>query len=328
NPMSATKVMLGCRLFFDTRLSINGVYSCATCHRPELAFTDGRALAIGTTGETVRRSSMSLTNVAYNPAYNWASDKTVTLESQITRPLFGKHPVEMGLREGDSAVLATLAKDQYYSSAFHQSFPNESTPLSMANLVKAIAAFERTLISGRSTFDRYVFDDDRVAMSASAQRGMALFYAKAGCADCHSGINFSGPIVHAQSAGVRPSFANTGLYNQDGRGRYPDADLGLIEESGKASDMGKFRVPSLRNIALTAPYMHDGSVTTLEDVLAHYATGGRQSPHGHTANNRYKDSNIRALALDEREKREIIAFLHSLTDADFINAPKNRCAVR
>jgi len=254
-------VLLGCRLFFEARLSSTGDYSCASCHQPRLAFTDGRALALGATGETVRRGAMSLANVAYTSAYTWASSTQKTLESQMAQPLFGTHPVEMGLARQPTRLLEELADEERYASAFRQSFPGEAQAVSMFNTIKAIAAFERTLISGRSAFDRYIYDDERGALNESATRGMALFYSgRVGCSECHSGFNLSGAVVHQRRPDAAAVFANTGLYNVDGQGSYPKSDMGLIEDTGRASDMGKFRVPTLRNIALTAPYMHDGSI--------------------------------------------------------------------
>jgi cytochrome c peroxidase len=315
NPMSAAKVALGRRLFFESRLSNPNRYSCSSCHRPELAFTDGRAHAVGATGEIVRRSAMSLTNVAYNPAFTWGNEKVRSLEAQMRQPLFNEHPVEMGLKEDGALAVDAFAPDSGYQAQFAAAFPDDFKPLSMDHIIKAIAAFERTLISGRSPFDRYVFDDDRTALSDSAKRGMALFYsARVGCARCHSGINFAGPIIYEGHEREQALFANTGLYDVDGHGAYPASDHGLIEVTHRAADMGKFRVPTLRNVALTAPYMHDGSLATLEDVLDHYVRGGRGNPH--------QDARIRPIALSPAERADLLAFLASLTDREFVENPE------
>jgi cytochrome c peroxidase len=312
--MSAEKVALGRRLFFDTRLSSTGRYSCASCHRPELAFTDGRAQALGATGQTVRRSAMSLTNVAYNPAFTWSSDKVRSLEAQMRQPLFNEHPVEMGLKVNQPAAVDAISSDPIYRTQFAAAFDGP-TPISMDHIIKAIAAFERTLISGRSAFDRYIFDDDRTALSESAKHGMALFYStRAGCSQCHSGLNFSGALVYEGHEQEQPLFANNGLYNLDGHGAYPQSDRGLIEVTHRRADMGKFRVPTLRNVALTAPYMHDGSLPTLNAVLDHYVRGGRRSPQ--------QDPRIRPLALTEDERSDLLAFLNSLTDHEFVENPQ------
>jgi cytochrome c peroxidase len=311
NPMSAAKVVLGRRLFFEKRLSSSGQYSCSSCHRPEMAFTDGRAQARGATGQSVRRGAMTLTNVAYNPAFTWSSDKVRSLESQMRQPLFNEHPVEMGLRRGGAMAVNALTGDANYGAQFIAAFPGDPKPLTLKHIVQAIASFERTLISGRSPFDRYVFDDDRTALSDSAKRGMALFYsARIGCAQCHSGINFTGAIVYEGHAQAQALFANTGLYNLDARGAYPASDQGLIEVTHRGADLGKFKVPTLRNVELTAPYMHDGSLPTLEAVLDHYVRGGQKNP--------LQDSRVRPFVLAQTERADLLEFLKSLTDREFV----------
>jgi len=258
---------------------------------------------------------MSLTNVAYNPAFTWGSDKVRSLEAQMRQPLFNEHPVEMGLKRNGAAAVDTLSADAEYRAQFAAAFPGEAAPLSMEHIIQAIASFERTLISGRSPFDRYVFDDDRSALSASAKHGMALFYStEVGCAQCHSGINFTGAIVYEGHTHGRALYANTGLYNLDGRGAYPSSDRGLIEVTQRAADMGKFKVPTLRNVALTAPYMHDGSLLSLDAVLDHYVRGGHKSP--------LQDSRVRPFVLSRSDRADLLEFLKSLTDRDFVENPE------
>jgi cytochrome c peroxidase len=323
--MSQAKTALGCRLFFDTRLSTTRSYSCASCHQPERAFTDGRALAVGATGDVVRRNAMSLTNVAYNIAFTWATDRIISLEDQMSQPLFSTHPLEMGLAQTADTPPPAIAQDGEYTAAFAGAFPGEARPVSMRNVIKAIAAFERTLISGRSGFDRYVFDDDRAALTEPARRGMGLFFSqRVGCVACHSGFNFAGPVAHERNTATQATFANTALYNVDGKGAYPATDTGLTEVTGRVQDMGRFRVPTLRNVELTAPYMHDGSIATLAEVVDHYARGGRQSPHG-DGTNPYKDPAIRPIALSPGEKKDLVEFLRSLTDREFVNAQRYAC---
>lgn len=315
NPMTAAKVELGRRLFQDTALS-SGRYACVTCHRPELAFTDGRSRALGATGEILQHGAMSLANVAYNAAFTWSDARVNSLEAQMRRPLFNDHPVEMGLKSGREAVQA-LSADSVYRELFAAAFPGDAAPLSMDHVIKAIAAFERTLISGRSRFDRYVFDDERTALSEPEKRGMELFFStRVGCAQCHSGINFCGPLNYEGSSQGKALFANTGLYDVDGRGSYPPEDRGLIDITHRAADMGKFRVPTLRNVALTAPYMHDGSLASLEDVIDHYARGGRKNPR--------QDSRVRPLSLSPAQRADLVAFLRSLTDLEFVDNPRFR----
>jgi cytochrome c peroxidase len=217
----------------------------------------------------------------------------------------------MGLKGRGESAVAAISQDCGYREAFAAAFPGESAPLNMNNIIKAIATFERTLISGRSAFDRYVFDDEHAALSEAAKRGMALFYsARVGCGQCHFGLNFSGPLVYEGHVKVKALFANTGLYDVDAQGSYPKGDRGLIEVTHRAADMGKFRVPTLRNVALTAPYMHDGSLRSLDDVLDHYVRGGHQSAR--------QDPRIRPFALSPAERAELLEFLASLTDRDFV----------
>ncbi len=323
NPMSGEKVALGRRLFYEPRLSITGAYSCASCHQQSRAFTDGRARAIGATGQAHPRSSMTLGNVAYAATLQWAEPGLRSLEAQATGPLLNEHPVEMGLKGREAEALRGLEADASYRRDFARAFPGEGAPINLDNLARALASFERTLISGRSAFDRRVFDDDGAAMSESARRGMALFFSeRIGCAQCHSGINFSGPVRHAGAEQAQPVFANTALYNADGNGRYPESAAGLAASTGRETDHGRFRVPSLRNVAVTAPYMHDGSLATLDDVIDHYAAGGRQAPLGPAAPNRYRDARLAPFQITTMERADLVAFLRSLTDEAFLADPR------
>ena len=155
-------------------------------------------------------------------------------------------------------------------------FPTDQPPLTLANVVKAIASFERTLLSADSPFDRYLYRDDKQAMSPAALRGKDLFFStRLRCSECHASFNLSGPVTFERATPTRALFHNTGLYNVDGRGSYPAVDRGLIDRTQQPADMGRFRAPTLRNVAVTAPYMHDGSVPTLEAAIAHYASGTR-----------------------------------------------------
>jgi cytochrome c peroxidase len=312
--MSEAKVRLGRRLFYDTRLSGNGTFSCASCHHQARAFTDGRAHAVGSTGQPHARSSMSLANVAYNASYGWADAGARTLEAQMTVPMFNEHPIELGLKGQEAAAVARLAADAAATALFRQAFPGEPEPVTLGNVVKAIAAFERTLLSGNSPLDRYLYRDERTALTPEAVRGMMLFFSdRLACARCHTGFNLSGPTDHDGAERVTPTFHNTGLYNVDGRGSYPASDRGLFDKTHIRSDMGRFRAPTLRNIAVTAPYMHDGSVRTLDAAVAHYAAGGVVSP--------LKSPRLRGFALSAEDVADLVAFLNSLTDRDFLANP-------
>lgn len=330
NPMSAEKVALGRRLFFEPRLSVTGRYSCASCHDPARAFTDGRAVAVGATGQALTRSAMSLVNAAYNISFGWTKPEVLSLEQQMLEPLLNQHPVELGLSGREPAVCAMLAADADYAAAFAQAFPRDAQPahsdpapansvdvpasgnrgpnmrladasgddrttvppaahddgaVSFDHLIKAIAAFERTLIAGDSPFDHYVFRGEHDALSAQEKRGMQLFYsARAGCGTCHSGFNFNGNWRDSKGVTGESAFANNGVDNQP------------------------MRVPTLRNITLTAPYMHDGRFGTLEAVLDHYASVAQQPS---------SDPKLRTFNLSPAERTDLIAFLHALTDVQF-----------
>ncbi|MFO0695309.1 MAG: di-heme enzyme [Polyangiales bacterium] len=325
NPMSELKVELGRRLFYDRRLSANQRQACASCHRQELAFTDGRAHAIGSTGDVVARSSMSLANAAYRSRLTWANPMVRRLEDQALVPMFGDHLVELGLPDAET-LLARLRRDPDYVERFAASFPGESAPITLANVTRAIAAFERTLVSGGSPYDRFVAGDAS-ALSASAQRGMELFFSeRLECFHCHGGFDFSDSFDHAGMPDAERPFHNTGLYDVDGKGAYPASDRGVYEVTGRPSDMGRFRAPSLRNVGVTAPYMHDGSIATLEGVLAHYEAGGRTVASGPDAGDGsqspLKDPFVLGFVLTDAERADVIAFLESLTDEAFLHDPR------
>ncbi len=326
NPMSADKVELGRFLFYDVRLSGNGKQSCASCHHQDKAFTDGRATALGSTGEGHPRNAQQLSNVVYNATLTWANPSLVTLERQMENPIFGESPVEMGVNDANKAqVLQRLKVDSAYEARFAKAFPGTAEPVQWGNVIKAIAAFQRTLISGNSKYDRYL--QGKELLSSAEERGMKLFFGeKAECFHCHGSFNFNDQIVHAASRLVETPFHNTGLYNIDGKGAFPEPNRGVFELTAKATDMGMFRAPSLRNVEVTAPYMHDGSIATLADVLKHYAAGGRnitQGPHaGDGRANPYKSDLITRIDLSEQEQDDIVAFLRTLTDHDFLTNPK------
>jgi cytochrome c peroxidase len=318
NPMTVARIDLGRRLFYDTRLSGNGTFACATCHQQARAFTDGRARAIGSTGVSHARSAMTLTNVAYNASLGWADPSLRTLEAQMAVPMFNEHPIELGLKGREAEVVSRVSGQSDDRARFRAAFPDDASPVTLANIVKAIAAFERTLVSGDSPLDRYLYRDDKSALSAPALRGMkAFFSSRLRCAECHGSFNLSGPVDFegAGKAGEKVVlvFHNTGLYDVDGHGAYPATDRGLFDLTERKSDMGRFRAPTLRNIAVTAPYMHDGSVPTLEAAIAHYATGGKPSP--------FRSDRVRGFLMAPGEKADLVAFLESLTDQGFLTNP-------
>jgi cytochrome c peroxidase len=318
NPMTAAKVELGRHLFYDTRLSINRKDSCATCHKQELAFTDGRGVSIGATGQLHSRSAMSLINVAYSAALTWSNPRLKELEEQALMPMFGDHPVELGMREGD---LPMLQSDSKYQILLARAFPSDAARFSVKNIAKALASFERSIISARSPYDRYHYGGDDSAVSDSAKRGETLFFNQhLSCFRCHGGFNFSDATVSENNAGREVEFHNTGLYKIAGMLSYPVPNVGTYEYTKVAGDVGKFKTPTLRNIAITAPYMHDGSIATLDGVLDHYAAGGRTIQSGPNAgighDNPNKDNLIAGFQLSRQDRADLIAFLESLTDEE------------
>ena len=325
NPMSASKITLGRHLFYDMRLSGNGRQSCATCHDRSRAFTDGRARAIGSTGEQHPRGSMSLVNVAYASALTWGNPSMVRLEEQALVPMFGDHPVELGLAS-PSELAARLADVPDYQRLFHVAYGGGRETITIDNITRAIASFERTIVSGRSPYDRYHYDRDDSAVSDAARRGERLFFSSPlSCFRCHGGFNFSGAVNFEGRRGQPPEFHNTGLYNLTGLLSYPSANMGVYDVTKKPEDVGKFKAPTLRNIAITAPYMHDGSIATLEEAIDHYAAGGRtiaDGPYrGIGRDNPNKSPIIRGFSISTDQKSDLIAFLKTLTDDQLLHDP-------
>lgn len=283
---NAAKIALGKKLFFDPILSRDYSISCSSCHHTALAFSDGRKVSRGVGNGLGFRNSMSLANVAYQELF-FRDGGVPSLEMQILAPF--DSDVEFNLPIASAAE--RLDSNAEYSALFQEAFGRNPDAF---GLVRAIAAYERTLISANSSFDAYFYQSVDSAISEEAKRGFALFSSqKLACASCHSGFNFTDNSF--QNNGLKPEYS---------------VDLGRARVTIKAEDVGKFKVPTLRNIALTAPYMHDGSIATLEDVISHYESGG----HGHPN----QSSLIQGFELEEDERQALLAFLHSLSDSEFI----------
>ena len=325
NPMTEEKFQLGRHLFYDARLSMNGTISCASCHHQDKAFSDGLAHPSGATGTPHPRNSQALVNVAWYNTLTWGNPVLTSIEQQIMLPLFGDDPIEHGINNANSEqILMNLQADPVYAELFADAFPEQDDPLfgdnTYDNIVKSLASFVRGLTSFDSPFDRK-------QLSSSAKRGAALFNSeKLECFHCHAGYNFSDATVDRTTSFIEKLFHNNGLYNIDGLGGYPEPNTGRYELTGTAHHMGQFRAPSLRNVALTAPYNHDGSVETLEDVIRNYANGGRNitsGPHsGDGRMNPHKDGFIVSFPISDPEIADLVAFLESLTDQTFINNPR------
>ncbi|HTV31560.1 MAG TPA: di-heme enzyme [Methylocella sp.] len=326
NPMSEAKYQLGRHLFYDKRLSDNATISCASCHVQSRAFTNGHPTAIGSTGEHTPRNVPSVANAAWHATLTWADPAIVTLETQMDIPMFGEHPVEMGVTDASKPqILSRLESDPYYPQAFKEAFPDRKEPMSFEIIIKAIACFERGILSFDSKYDRNL--QGKATLNETEQRGRDLFFGeKGGCHHCHRSSNFDGQFVNNKGRVPDLPFHNTGLYNIDGKGAYPVPNRGLFESTGNPEDMGKFRVPSLRNVAVTGPYMHDGSVATLEDVVEIYSQGGRKIDAGPYAGDGrispVKSGLIVKIDLTAEEKADIVAFLKTLTDESLMTSDR------
>lgn len=326
NLMSEEKFQLGRSLFYDKRLSGNGSLACASCHFQRLAFTDGKAVSTGATGMPTTRSAQALANSAYHPFFTWANYSLVTMERQMITPLLGENPVEMGVNDATLPVLLQRFKaDQHYVRSFRAAFHDDAEPIRLDNIVKAIAVFQRGMISANAKYDRYLLN--KASFAANEERGRALFFSSAAqCSQCHGSFNFNDQVISAGTRDVKMQFHNTGLYNLGGNGAFPEGNGGIAELSGSPQDMGMFRAASLRNIDVTAPYMHDGSIATLEQVLAFYAAGGRNiqigPQRGDGRKNPNKDPRLNKIRLTKAQQADIIAFLKTLTDTEFLSNPR------
>jgi len=327
NLMTKEKVELGRHLFYDTRLSLNQNQSCASCHKQERAFADERGRGLGSTGQLHPRGPMSLANVAYSPVLTWANPNMRSLETQALVPMFGDDPVELGMSGKEDLLLQRLKAEARYHRLFSEAYPGVSDPFTLANITKAIASFERTILSGDSPYDRYKNGDDPGAISESAKRGEALFFSeRLECFHCHGGFNFTGSVDYYGKGFAEVEFHNTGLYNLTGKFSYPEPNLGLYLFTQAPEDVGKFKAPTLRNIAVTAPYMHDGSVATLEGAIEHYQNGGRTIEKGLRAGDGSRNPNksefVKGFSLTAAERADLLAYLRALTDDRLLHDPK------
>jgi cytochrome c peroxidase len=326
-PVTKERVELGRHLFYDSRLSVNEAQSCSSCHLQALAFTDGRVTGLGATGESHFRNAPSLTNVAYRSVLLWANPIQDSLAEQALIPLFGQTPIELGLSGMEDVLFARLRAEPRYASLFAAAFPGTDDPVTLGNIVKALAAFQRTILSYRSPFDRYTYGGEQDAISPSAKRGVDLFFdERFECFHCHGGFDFTDSTVHAQSGFVETAFHNTAVYNIGDTGAYPAIDRGLIDATDAPGDMGRFRAPTLRNVEVTAPYFHDGSAATLDDVLDHYARGGRITATGPNAGDGaqspLRSEFVIGIDMTVEERADLLAFLRSLTDRAMLEDPR------
>lgn len=286
NEFTEARWTLGKALFYDNRLSLDSSISCASCHKVELAFSDDVAFSKGVANADGTRNAPTLANVAYHP-YFTREGGVATLEMQVLVPIqehneFDFNIIEIGKRLENDSIYQRMSREAY------------NRPFDYYVITRAIANFERSLVSGNSVWDKK--QRGETTLNSDALKGENLFFSnRTNCSACHGGFNFT-----------NYQFENNGLYTNY-------SDMGRKRLTSSDADFAKFKVPTLRNIALTAPYMHDGSVVSLTDVIEHYNTGGKE--------NTQKSSLVKPLNLTEKEKKYLLAFLESLTDENFIKNP-------
>jgi cytochrome c peroxidase len=308
NLQTPEKIKLGHRLFHDRRLSADGTVSCASCHQKNKAFTDGLVTAKGIKGLTGTRNAPTVMNAAFYQSF-FVDGRSKSLEDQALGPL--TNPIEHGLKNNQS-VVAIIQADKQYQRAFKAVFDTTNNRITPQQIAKALASFERTLIAGNSPFDQYFFEGDQTVLSASAERGSRIFRRKGNCANCHEiswdhalftdnrfyniGISFNALKSVLDNFLVDQSIPLTAVQT---------SELGRYQVTKNRQDLGKFKTPTLRNIGLTAPYMHDGSLKTLREVIDYYDKGGDKNP--------YLEAAIFPLNFTEQEKQDLEKFLRSLT---------------
>ena len=291
NRPTAQTIALGRHLFYDQRLSQNNTLSCANCHNPKFDFTDGLSLSKGVGGEVGIRNAPTLLNVAYQPFQFW-DGRALNLEEQAASPI--ANPVEMN--QSHDVSVSKLKHDPALREMFKSSFGSDS--ITLPRIEKALASFERTLLTGNSAFDRYQYGGDKNALTPQQVRGLAVFInpVKGNCAACHT---------------LNPQYAlfTDGKFHNLGQGVADDGtsfkDPGRYHQTGVDTDRGAFKTPTLRNVARTAPYMHDGSLKTLRAVVDFYAGGGNSNP--------YLDTEIKSIHLTGQDRADLVEFLNSLT---------------
>lgn len=276
NPVTPEKVELGKMLYFDPRLSSDNSVSCASCHDPQKGWSNGAAVATGIRGLKGGRSAPTIINAAYQQFQFW-DGRAWELEGQALGPI--QNPIEMDMKL--DALVEKLNKIDGYRERFQRVFGTDATPEAIA---KAIACFERTILSGNAPYDRFKAGD-KSALSEAAQRGMQVFFNKAHCSACHTPPNFTDGGFHNLGIGIHAT----------------NPDVGRFSETKLLGDRGAFKTPTLREIARTAPYMHDGSLATLEDVVEYYVKGGTPNPQ--------LDEEIFPLKLSDQEKTDLVTFL-------------------
>lgn len=330
NPQSASKIKLGDKLFHDTGFSTTGEVSCATCHKREQAFTDSPLqVSEGINKLRGTRNAPTVLNAAYMQSMFW-DGREADLEDQSAGPFI--NPVEMG-QPSHQPILQRVRNDAEYTALFKQAFDIAAGQITMQHVKKAIAAFERTIIAGNSPFDRYYYGGDKTAMDDAAVRGFQVFTGQGRCVSCHTiaqthalfsdsrfhnlGIGFSrieNDVRELSSAYANARRTSTEI-DREVLSNQNTSELGRFAVSAEWRNMGSFKTPTLRNVARTAPYMHDGSLETLEDVVDFYNNGGRVKEDDPV--NQYQSGGIRPLELSKQQKKDLVSFMKALTSPEY-----------
>jgi cytochrome c peroxidase len=287
NLPSAEKIKLGHYLFYDNRMSINNTKACASCHDPKFSFTDNYRRSIGAYGDLTQHNAAPLINLIFNH-YLTATDTSLHFpEQQINNPMFRDHPVELGWKRNEEEMLKRFSSDTFYLQQFKQIFPDDKDPVTVKNIQQSITSFIKTIFGFQSPYDDYKYCNNKNALNGSAVRGMQLFQSpELKCNQCHGGINFNQPVFQSL-----PYFI-----------------------TGLSGDTAMLKVPTLRNLAFTAPYLHDGSAETLDQVIELYEAGGKS-----TVNNKHPF--IKGFKLNSQERWDLISFLLSLSDSSVLKNP-------
>lgn len=288
NPPSPEKIKLGRYLFYDNRISINNTKACASCHDPKFSFTDSYRRSIGAYGDLTAHNAPPLINLIFN-RYFTATDTSLHFpEQQINNPMFRDQPVELGWKGNEEEMLDRFRANSFYGQQFRLAFPGEKDPVSVKNIQQSITSFIKTILSFHSPYDDHFYYNKKMALNESAARGMLLFRSsELKCSQCHSGVNFNQPVFQSL-----PHFT-----------------------TGFAADPSKLKVPTLRNLAFTAPYLHDGSAETLLRVIELYEAGGMSS-----VNNKHPF--IKGFKLNSQERNDLLSFLLSLSDSSVLKNPE------
>ncbi len=315
NLAKTNQIRLGHLLFFDTRLSINNSTSCATCHIPKFAFADTFTTPKGAFGDIVKRNTPTLVNLADNKLFNWAHPNISSLQQQSSIPLFGTAPVEMGMDSSNTQQLKFILTDKKYTAILN----NSNTTINWKIVQDAIAAYVKTFKFYNSKYDRFL--QKKAVLTAAEKRGMTVFFNDGNkCIRCHGGKDFDAP----QNPDMY-IYQNIGLYNVGEKNWYGNNDNGAYDVNKDSTDIGRFKIPSLRNIAITPPYFHDGTAKNLEEVIKHYNNGGRNTTEGINKGDGREHPNkhpmIGAIEITPKETKDLIAFLKTLTDTSYL---KNR----